>query len=191
MSTFREVPRQLTSWLATNGLSSTFSVASVGDNGVFMSTQSLRTSQSLRILNAQQCVYECCDDDLDLNTLQNIYTDGRITLQFEVFAPTASLVQIQGKGLVFERGSTEYFSIIPPTSNWRPRAIVSVSITKVIMSNAGPVIAAPARSSIPTTADYELSIPRRHARPPRNNPRIDSPQESWGWPVGGDSCCAS
>jgi len=201
-----ELPRQLQSLISTFGLSCPLAVASVGDAGLSLMPLSLRTTQSFRVLNSRQCVYEVVDGD-DQEILANLRADGRISLLFEVCAPTSQQVRIQGRGLVYDRGSSAYNAIAPRSSTWYPSALVCIAVQRVWISNAGPLIAVSPpllahHQTLNSTSASASGTMSRSSRLPREASDVGAvstrrsnsglhPVESWGWPVGGDACCVT
>lgn len=202
-----DLPTQVVSWLSATGLQSSLSVASVAPAGLIsMTPLSFRSSQSFRVINSKQCIYEAGFDD-DEETLQNIRTDGRVTLQFEVAPPStppssvfpsAQLVKIQGTGLVYERGSSPYNAVFPISSPWSPRAIVSIQVQRVLISNAGPVLAPPSpnytttpssRTSLREAAVWQSSVSSANRQSASRMYQTEFGSPAWGWPSNGDACC--
>jgi len=91
---------------------------------------------------------------------------------------------------VLDRGSNGYNTIAPSYPNWNPSALVSISVQRVWVMNAGPLINLPVQSASagtsPSRDAQEVVITRR------SNSTSHSPLgENFGWPVGGDACCVT
>lgn len=201
-----DLPTQVVSCLSATGLQSPLSVASVASAGLIsVAPLSFRSSQSFRVINSKQCIYEAAFDD-DEETLQNIRTDGRVTLQFEVAPPTtppssvfpsAQLVKIQGTGLVYERGSSPYNAVFPILSPWSPRAIVSIQVQRVLISNAGPILAPPSpnytttssRPSLREAAVWQSGVSSVNRQSASRMYQTEFGSPALGWPSSGDACC--